>query len=175
VKNLDLFEAIKSRRSIRHYEPKSIPKETIMQILRLSLNAPSAGNRQPWRLHVVQNPAIRKQLSEAAGGQTLLLEAPWVICVIAVPDESASKYGERGRSLYCIQDTAALATYILLIARGFGLDTCWVGAFNEQKVGEILQLSANQRCVAMIPIGYAGEPRKDRGRKSLEEIAIFHE
>ncbi|MGJ8455735.1 nitroreductase family protein [Pseudothermotoga sp. U03pept] len=175
MRSLELLEAIKTRRSIRHYEPTDVPKETVQQILQLALNAPSAGNKQPWRIHAVHNPTLRKHLSDAAGGQFFLMEAPWVICIVAVPEESASRYGERGRTLYCIQDTAALVTHIILIARNFGLDTCWVGAFDEKKAAEILQLPAGHRCVAMIPLGYAAEPRKDRPRKPLNEITTFYE
>ncbi|AEH51905.1 nitroreductase family protein [Pseudothermotoga thermarum] len=172
---MDIVEAVKTRRSIRRYEPRDVPKEIIVEILQLALNAPSAGNRQPWRIHVVRDYRLKELLTDAAGGQMFIMEAPWVICVVAVPEESASRYGERGRSLYCIQDTAALITHILLLARNYGLDTCWVGAFDEKKVAEVLNLPVGHRCVAIIPIGYAGEPRKDRPRKSLSEIAVFHE
>ncbi|MCS7174396.1 nitroreductase family protein [Pseudothermotoga sp.] len=173
---MELLDAIRTRRSIRKYEVgKDVSKETIQKILELALNAPSAGNRQPWRLHVVKNQLTKKALCEAAFGQKFLEEAPWVICVVAVPEESAARYGDRGRNLYCIQDTAALVTYIMLIAREFNLDTCWVGAFDENRANEILDLPAGQRCVAMIPIGYAAEPRKDRPRRSLGEIVVFHE
>lgn len=173
---MELLEAIRTRRSIRKYDSsKDVSKETIEKILELALNAPSAGNRQPWRLHVVRNPSMKKLLCEAAFGQTYIEEAPWVICVVAVPEESAARYGDRGRNLYCIQDTAALITYIMLIAREFGLDTCWIGAFDEDRVNGILKLPVGQRCVAMLPIGYAAEPRRDRPRKSLKEILTFHE
>jgi nitroreductase len=173
---VELLEAIRTRRSIRKYDTnKEVAKETIEKILELALNAPSAGNRQPWRLHVVRNPSLKKALREAAFGQTYIEEAPWVICVVAVPEESGSRYGDRGRNLYCIQDTAALITYIMLIAREFGLDTCWIGAFDEEKVNRILGLSAGQRCVAMLPIGHAAEPRRDPPRKPLREILTYHE
>jgi len=173
---VELLEAIRTRRSIRKYDTnKEVAKETIEKILELALNAPSAGNRQPWRLHVVRNPSLKKALREAAFGQTYIEEAPWVICVVAVPEESGSRYGDRGRNLYCIQDTAALITYIMLIAREFGLDTCWIGAFDEEKVNRILGLPAGQRCVAMLPIGHAAEPRRDRPRKLLREILTYHE
>lgn len=173
---MELIEAIRTRRSIRKYDSsRDVPKQTIGEILELALNAPSAGNRQPWRLHVVRNPSLKKALCEAAFGQTYIEEAPWVICVVAVPEESGSRYGDRGRNLYCIQDTAALITYIMLIAREFGLDTCWIGAFDEEKANKILGLPAGQRCVAMLPIGHADEPRRDRPRKPLREILTYHE
>lgn len=173
---MELLDAVRTRRSIRKYDVgKDVSKELIQKILELSLNAPSAGNRQPWRLHVVRNQSIKKALCEAAFGQSFLEEAPWVICVVTVPEESGVRYGDRGRNLYCIQDTAALVTYIMLIAREFDLDTCWVGAFDEARANEILNLPAGQRCVAMIPIGYAAEPRRDRPRRPLKEVAVFHE
>jgi len=173
---MELIEAIRTRRSIRKYDSsRDVPKQTIEEILKLALNAPSAGNRQPWRLHAVRNSSLKKVLCEAAFGQTYIEEAPWLICVVTVPEESGSRYGDRGRNLYCIQDTAALITYIMLIAREFGLDTCWIGAFDEEKVNKILSLPVGQRCVAMLPIGYAAEPRRNRPRKPLREILTYHE
>jgi len=81
---VDILEAIKTRRSIRKYQSKDVPVETIEKILELALQAPSAGNRQPWRIHAVHNASMKEKLYNAAGKQQSLLEAPWVICVVAV-------------------------------------------------------------------------------------------
>jgi len=171
---VDILEAIKTRRSIRKYQSKDVPVETIEKILELALQAPSAGNRQPWRIHAVHNASMKEKLYNAAGKQQSLLEAPWVICVVAVPEESAVRYGDRGRNLYCIQDTAALVTYLMLAAREFQLDTCWIGAFDETKANKILNLPSTERCLAMLTLGFAAEEAKQTPRRSLKEVSVFH-
>ena len=102
--------------------------------------APSAGNCQPWFIYVVKNQKVRQELAKAAFNQGFLVEAPVNIVVCAEPKRSFSRYGERGASLYCLQDTAALVQSLLLMAEGLGLSTCWVGAFDEQAVRQVLEI-----------------------------------
>jgi len=133
--------------------------------------APSAGNLQPWKFHIVLNPDIRKELAMAAHGQEFLLQAPAVIAVCALPEQSAKTYGERGRSLYCLQDTAAAVQNILLQAAMLGLASCWVGAFKETAVARALHLKEGEKPVALIPVGYpAGPMPQDRARFPMEKI-----
>ena len=104
---MDLWEAIKERRSIRRYvQGRDVPAETVEQLLQAAIAAPSAGNRQPWHFVVVRDSETKQGLAEAAG-QRFVAQAPVVIVVCANPARSASRYGQRGSELYCLQDTAA--------------------------------------------------------------------
>lgn len=133
--------------------------------------APSAGNRQPWHFWIVRNEQVKETLSEAAWNQSFIVEAPVVIVVCVEPERSASTHGTRGRNLYCLQDTAAATLNILLMATGLGLGSCWVGAFDEDRVARGLDLPSSLRPVAMVPLGYpadANEARTDR--RPLAEV-----
>ncbi|MCK4483131.1 nitroreductase family protein, partial [Candidatus Bathyarchaeota archaeon] len=99
--------------------------------------APSAGNTQPWRFIIVRKPEIKRKLAAAALGQSFVEEAPVVIVVCADEDRSSMGYGVRGKTLYCIQDTAAAIQNIHLAAYSLGLGTCWIGAFREEEARRI--------------------------------------
>ncbi|NLY51498.1 MAG: nitroreductase family protein [Firmicutes bacterium] len=168
----DVADAIRERRSIRRFTSDEIPDATLSRLLEAACLAPSAGNRQPWFFYVVKNQDLRRNLAEAAFGQQFLAEAPVVIVICAEPARSAARYGERGAELYCLQDTAAAAQNLMLMAAGLGLATCWVGAFDEEAVCKVLDISSGFRPVVMVPVGYSNlaEPPKAPARRSLTEV-----
>lgn len=168
---MEFKEVIYGRRSVRAFLNEDVEEETILEILKDAIQAPSAGNVQPWRFIVVRNQDTKFLLANAALNQRFVAQAPWVVVVVAKQDESSVYYGERGRDLYCIQDTAAVAMTILLSAYDRGLGTCWVGAFDEERVSEILKLRKGERAVAIIPIGKAAKITTTKPRrKKLEEV-----
>jgi nitroreductase len=170
---MDLSEAIKGRRSIRAFKPQDIPEETVEKLIDAARHAPSAGNIQPWEFVIARNPDTKKKLAQAAH-QAFIEEAPVVIAVCADEKRSASGYGNRGETLYCIQDTAAAIQNILLTAYSLGLGTCWIGAFNENEAKKALKPPKGIRPVAMIPVGYPNKTPSQRGRRPLNQI-VHHE
>jgi nitroreductase len=170
---MELTQAIQGRRSIRKYKNQPIPDETITQLIEAATYAPSAGNIQPWHFIIVKNPAVKKQLAEAAYNQAQVEQAPVVIVVCADEKQTQPRYGKRGSSLYCLQDTAAATQNILLTAYSLGLGTCWIGAFNEKAVKGIMNVPEGVRPVAMIPVGYADVSPRPRNRKPLSEVTRF--
>ncbi len=167
----DVIVAIKERRSIRQFATNPVEEHTVGRILAAAASAPSAGNLQPWMFYVVYKDEIKADLARAAYNQSFLTTAPVVIVVVAVPAVSEAIYGARGRNLYCLQDTAAATQNLLLAAEGFGLGTCWVGAFDEQLAAAALDCSAQERPVAIVPLGYATKEQPSaRARYDLEKI-----
>jgi nitroreductase len=167
---MDILHVIKARRSVRHFKPDPIPKEVITTLLEAARHAPSAGNLQPWRFYVIWRDEVRSALAGAAFRQQFVAEAPVVIAVVAIPEASGLRYGQRGRELYCLQDTGAAVQNILLTATALGLGTCWVGAFDDETVRRVLKLPPTERPVALIPIGYPASKAVTTSRKPLAEI-----
>jgi nitroreductase len=170
---LDTLEAIFTRTSIRAFTDDPVTDDLVDTLLKAMIAAPSGGNRQPWRIFVIRNPDVKHQLARGAGDQEFVAEAPVVFVVCRVPDESGQRYGSRGRNLYSIQDTAAMTQNLLLAAHAIGLGGCWVGAFKEEAIATAINTPASVIPVAIIPIGKPATPRKERGRKSLDQVVHF--
>jgi len=168
---LDFWQVIEARRSIRSYETGlDVPPSLVNRILNAAIRAPSAGNRQPWHFVVVRKAEVRRALAHRAAGQSFIAQAPVVIVVCADGDRSAARYRERGRRLYCLQDTAAAITHLLLAVTALRLGACWIGAFDEGEATEILDLPSHLRPVAMISIGFPAEVPSPRSRRGLGEV-----
>jgi nitroreductase len=170
---MDVFEAIKGRRSIRAFQNRDIPQEMVDRLIDAARWAPSAGNIQPWEFIIVRKPETKRKLAEAALEQTFIEEAPVVIVVCADENRSSQGYGTRGKTLYCLQDTAAAAQNIHLAAYALGLGTCWVGAFREDEAKKILNIPSGVRPVAIIPVGYPAEKPQPRNRRPINQIIHY--
>ncbi|MFW9959876.1 MAG: nitroreductase family protein [Candidatus Thorarchaeota archaeon] len=169
----ECVKRIQERQSIRRYSAEPIPEEILDSVLRTGFSAPSAGNRQPWRVVQVTAQDLKGRLAIAAGGQTFLSRAPVVFVVCAVPQESGERYRERGVTLYALQDTAALTQNLLLAIHILGYASCWIGAFDEKQVKEVLNIPQGIRPVAIIPIGKLdGKQPPKPPRKNMKEIVI---
>jgi len=167
---VEVFEAIKTRRSIRRFKSENIPDEDLMKVLEAATWAPSAGNLQPWEFIIVRGNDLKRKVASAAYGQMWIAEAPVVIIVCANIPRTSRYYGERGRTLYCIQDTAAAIQNMLLAAHALGYGTCWVGAFSEHEVRRVLEIPEHVRPVAIIPIGKPAEKPSPPPRIPLSEL-----
>jgi nitroreductase len=174
---MDFWHVIESRHSVRAFDASvEVPPETIERLLTAAILAPSAGNRQSWHFYVVHDPVQRLALAAAAYGQSFVSQAPVAIVVCADAEQSAGRYGQRGRDLYCLQDTAAAVEHILLAAVALGLGGCWVGAFDEDQAACALTLPSRHRPVAILPIGKPAvppsqEPITRPRRRPLTEVA----
>jgi len=166
-----LMDLIETRRSIRSYKPQEIEEEKLNYVLQAFRKAPSAKNLQPWKLVVVKNKKIINDLAIACNNQTFLEEAPILIAACAKEDEA---YGTMGGYMnsYPIDISLALE-HLILAATEQGLGTCWIGAFKEQLVKDILKVPENVKVVALTPLGYPAREASIRSRKPLTEIVCY--
>ena len=163
---MNSIECIKSRATVRSFRPDPVPDKTIEDIIEAAMQAPSAGNAQDWEFVIVTKKETKDRLVEASWGQEFIAGAPVVIIVCSNTKRIGSAYGERGTTLYSVQDTAAATQNLMLAAWDTGLGTCWVGSFNEEKVREVLVLPTHVRPLAIIPMGFpASKPQKPARRK----------
>ena len=170
---MDFMELIWKRKCVRSFRPDGVPREKIVRLLDAARSAPSGGNRQPWFFYAIRDAAVKERIFNLAYNNKMLLEAPVCIVVCADTERSGEAYGDRGRRLYCIQDTAAAIQNLLLGVVAEGLAACWCGAFDEEAVSGILELAPGMRPVALIPVGYAADDPPKSGRRPVEEISAF--
>jgi nitroreductase len=166
---MELFDAIRQRHSVRSFLREPIPPESLQKILEAANQAPSAGDLQAFEIYQVQDAGQQEALAMAAYDQAFLEEAP-VVLVFAASPFRARRYGERGATLYSIQDATIAAAYVQLAAVALGLATCWVGAFDEAKVISVLHLPVGQKPVAILPIGKPGESPAPTPRRELSDL-----
>lgn len=165
---MDILAAIKKRRSIRDFQKKEIPDNIIDKLIDALIWAPSAGNLQARKFYFVKNEELKKKIAIAALKQHFLSEAPLV--VVGCTDSRISyRYGERGVSLYSIQDVSCSLMGMMLVAYENGLGTVWVGAFDEEAVSETLKLQKFLRPVAIVAVGYPSKVPSPPPRVSKEE------
>jgi len=155
-------EVFRKRRSVRSFLEREIEAEKLAEILGAAGSAPSAGNLKAREVIGVKDSETKKRLAEAAFGQDFLAGAPVVLVFFSVPSRSARKYKKRGRDLYCIQDATIAASFAWLQAVMLGLSCCWVGAFEENQVKDILGIKEDWQPIALLPIGYSAEEKEKR-------------
>lgn len=165
---MDVMEAIRGRRSIRNFMDRPVEEEKLRAVLEAGRLAPSARNLQDWRFIVVRDPATRKRLAEAARNQEFVGQAPVVIAACGTSDMVMTC----GQPAYAL-DVAIAVDHMTLAAAAEGLGTCWIGAFYEDKVKEILGIPEQIRVVALLPLGYPAQAARPTPRKKLDEILAY--
>ena len=161
---------LRTRASVRSFRPDDIPQKTLEDAIEAATSAPCAGNVQEWHFVVVRNAGNRKRLAEAAFQQAVIARAPVVVAVCSDTRQIEDAYGERGKTLYSVQDAATASQNLMLCAWDKGIGSCWVGSFNEQKVRDILVLPGHVRPLALIAMGYPATAPGKPGRKKLTEV-----
>ena len=171
---MDVFECIRTRRSVRKYLRKELEWDKIGQILDAGRMAPSAGNLQNWQFLVVTEEEKKKGIAEASARQYWMLNASIHIIVCEKPQIMEQYYGLRGERLYSIQNCAAAIENMLLMAHSLSLGACWVGAFDEEKVKRICSIPERARPQAIITIGYPDEKPIMPPKLTLENVAFLN-
>jgi len=167
---MDVMEAIKKRYSVRSYQDRAVETEKLESILEAARLAPSASNRQEWRFVVVRDKDIRQRLMQAAKDQAFVGQAPVVIACCAKTDSHVMTCGQQ---CYPIDVTIAIE-HMALKATEEGLGTCWIGAFYEDKVKEILGIPKDIRVVALLALGHPVKLRPNpKDRLRLKEIVMY--
>lgn len=158
---MDVMEAIRSRRSIRKFQSKELPLDHLKLLLEAARLAPSGANRQPWEMVVVTDLEKMNELVPFCKNQKFIADC----CLFLVGiDDPQQKWGR-------VDLTIAL-DHVSLAAQELGLGTCWIGAFDGEKLGEHLDVPKNRIITVCLAIGYPDESPDARSRKPLEEL--FH-
>ena len=164
--SIDVFTVISTRRSIRKYQSKPISEDQLSRILEAGRLAPSAANRQPWHFLVVTDPTIRKKMRQAYSREWFS-DAPIILVVCVDPHEAWVRAD--GEEFWKVDAAIALQNMILQ-ATTEGLGTCWIGAFDPQKVKGVCGLPADAEVVVCTPLGMPDVSPEPRRRKAWDEV-----
>jgi len=168
---MEALEAILTRRSIREYTSQAVPDELIKKLLSAAMQAPSAGNQQPWHFIVVTERNQMNSLADALPFGKMLHTAPLAIAVCA--DFEAARYPD-----YWVQDCSAATQNLLLAAHALGLGAVWLGVYplEERMAGvkQILGLPEQVIPLCIVALGYpAAVPEPPVMR--FDEARVHHE
>ncbi len=187
---MEIFEAIKNRRSIRHYKPNSIDDKTVQTVLEAAHWAPSWGNAQCWRFIVIRDPKIKGEVAETL--YKVKIDNEWVenaaadsikqapVLIVICAEKGKAGCGLDGEPLtdkgeyWYMFDIALAVENLTLAAHALGLGTVIVGGFDTRKVSQILDVPAAYTVVTMTPLGTPDHKGQVSPRKQLSEV-LFKE
>ena len=150
---LDVWEAIQGRRSIRSFRSDLVPEDLIRKlILEAGIWAPTGGNAQTWRFVVVTDHDLIRKIRMVAPG--ILGNPPAVIAICQDLDEAERKGSKLGRDVLSLMDTALAAQNIMLTAYEQGLGTCLVASFHPGALQQIVGLPASIVPQLLMSLGY---------------------
>ena len=188
-----LFDTIKNRRTVRRFNPISVPKEHIIKILDAARFAPTAGNQQPWKFLVIQDRTKLDELQkhvflwyiekyqqriqpneeerikiEQALQKRLdnLLSAPVYVAVLV---DSTTKYAD-----YALQDGVLAAGQLMIAARSLGYGSGFFTTFfPEKEMKEFFKIPDKYKLVCFTPIGIPYEWPETPQKKKIEDLVVF--
>ena len=188
---MDLYEALKERRSCRNYSPEPIDEDVVEKILESAVWAPSPLNTQPWEFVVVMNPAVKDQIIaeaqrccqwaiEESGWKWLkgykmdfLRQVPVMVAVVGNPEKTGvDQFMTDGSTGYQHACAAAIQNMILA-AHAEGLGSLWFTFYDKTAVKEILAVEDNKVPIAIVCMGKAAGDPVSAPRKSALKKTRF--
>lgn len=163
---MDLMEAIRNRRSIRHFLPREVAREDLLTILDAGRWAPASCNKQLWRFIVVDRAQLHGPLAKACA-PIRTMDPPHAIIIAYANDFDPVHWAG-------IQSAAAAAQNMLLRAHEMGIATCWMAGYgDEAEIKRLLNIPEEFDVLSAVSIGYAAETEPPPLRRSLDEVVFF--
>ncbi len=198
----EFYRRMDSRRSVREFSDRPVPKEVIENLIRAASTSPSGAHKQPWTFCAISDPALKSKIREAAEQEEkesyehrmaqrwkddlapmatdmhkpFLEIAPWliVVCKRAYElDPDGVKHNN-----YYVNESVGIASGMLITAiHNAGLVTLTHTPSPMRFLTQILDRPENERAFLLLPVGYPKEPTyvPDLKRKGLGEMSVFYE
>jgi len=154
---MNVYEAIKKRRTIRRYEQKEIPVGILEKLVDAARLAPSGANFQPWEFIIVnEKDMVDKVFPTLAWAGYLGKEGPppegkrpvsYIVVLINKEIKAPTP----------LRDVGAAVENILLAAVEEGIGTCWIGSVDRKKLAEILEVPPTHEIDCVVALGYPAE------------------
>ncbi len=153
---MNVLDCIKTRKSVRFFSSKKVEWEKIVTMIEAGIQAPSAGNLQPWYFVILETNKEKNFLYKACMEQSWIKECSHIIAVIADVKKTEYYYPGNGRD-YAIESCSACVENMLLAAHALGLGTVWIGAFDKELVHNYLEIPKGLEVMAFICVGYPSQ------------------
>jgi len=166
---MDFIDLINKRYSVRAYKTDIVEDEKISIVLNAARLAPTASNRQPFKIIVIHTNGKEQELLTIYQ-RKWFVQAPIIICVCGIPE---SAWVRRDSRNYLDVDVAIVMDYMILAATDLGLGTCFIAAFDATNARKVLVLPDDVDPILFTPLGYPDNFSSVKERKSLEELVCY--
>jgi nitroreductase len=163
---MEFYEVLKKRKSVRAYKSDPVPDEALARMAEALQTAPSACNLQPWSFRLVKNDKIKADICKCYSAPWLA-QAPYIIVALANYDECWKRL--EGTSIADI-DMGIAMEHLVLAAAAENLATCWICAYDIEKLNKALNILSPWSAIAISPLGYANETPQEKKRKPTKEV-----
>ncbi len=166
---MGFLELAAQRYSVRAYKTDPVEEDKLNRVLEAARLAPTAANRQPFKLIVIHTAGRETELKRIYD-RPWFVQAPIVICACGIAEQA---WVRRDSHNYRDIDVAIAMDHLILAAFDLGLGACWIAAFDPVATREVLALPANAQPLVFTPLGYPDDQPRPKKRKALSEIVAY--
>lgn len=167
---MQLIDVINKRYSVRSYKPDPVEEDKLRLVLEAARLAPTATNRQPFRIIVIHTQDKQAELIRIYN-KSWFVQAPLLICICVIPGDA---WVRRDGKNYDDVDAAIVMDHLILEATDLGLGTCWIAAFDPVEARQILGIPENAEPIAFTPLGYPADQPSSKRRKNQDELIKYN-
>lgn len=172
----EFSELILTRQATREFNDKPLEKQTVLEIAKSAVLAPSACNSQPWKLYCVTDADKVKEVTKAVQGKVqnrFLDNAKAYICfadqIATLKPEAMVRFNRNHFVQYDVGEAVAYAT---LSAESMGVKSCIIGWVDQTAIKTALGLTENEVCNVVVALGYSDTPLRKKIRKDKESVIV---
>jgi nitroreductase len=196
---MDLFEAVRQRRAVKHFDPAHrLTDAEIERLISTAMLSPTSFNIQHWRFVVVQDPELRRAIRAAGHDQAQMTEASVLVVMTAdvkawqkqperywrqapkpVADMLVGWMGPFHQGREQLQRDEAMRSIgmammtLMLAAKAMGYDSCPMIGFEHEQVAKLIRLPADHVIGPMVAIGRGTQaPWPKPGQLPLSEVLV---
>ena len=171
---MHIDKCLHAKRGCKEYSAKPVPMKELGEVLEAGTCAPSAGNLQNWKFVVVTDEEKRAKIATACLDQQWMKNAPTHVIICNEAKKITDMYPTRGK-LYATQACAIATQNMMLKATALGINSCWVGAFNEEAVKRIVNIPEDIVPELIITLGYGPISNEPLDRNAADKVTYFNE
>ena len=167
---MDVWEAIRKKRAVRHYTDEPLPEDVVRRIIDAGRRAQSAKNTQPWDFIAVQDREMLQKLSDAGAWLRHVARAALVVGIVTPSPEGNERYP------WNMFDAGQAASYMQLAALELGVGSCPGTIYDEDLARDLLGIPPDRSFRLLLTFGYPAERQrrpsvvKKGGRRPLDEV-----
>jgi nitroreductase len=167
---MEFSDLVRNRYSARAYSGRDIDPDVLNRVLEAFVLAPTAANRQPIGLVVIETAGREDELRRIYNAEWFSSQPPIVLAACLITDRCWTRSDGKA---YGDVDVSIAMDHLVLAATNEGLGTCWIGAFDAVAAREILELPENVEPIVFTPLGYPSDSPRPKLRKPMDQLVHY--